>query len=509
MIPQKELELKFEVEPSTLRLLRRFQPIKALKKLPKRTNEASVYFDTNRHKLHQKGLLLRVRRIGKHYVQTIKATGNSATVDRNEWETEVSDTKPDLRVIDGTPLADLITKKLRRGLKPVFETHIRRTRYSLDNNKYAIDLTVDRGKIDSGDGSAPICELELELKRGDKGQLFEIARLLVHAAPTQVSLKSKAERGYEFIDGSKDLPVKANPVQLPIHGNARDSFRAIGFACLKQILDNMPALARADPEGVHQMRVGVRRFRAAMSLFKDLLHDDQTATVKSELKWLAGELTPAREFAVLTKRVAASLKKQRRKPRNGIPAFSTALENKHKAALVRAEDAVTSARFRTATFEAATWLELGRWLKPEDDLVQSRGEVPIDVFAVEQLQRRYRKVRRRGKELAQLGAKQRHKLRIQVKKLRYAAEFFSGLFADKKAVKRQKKFTSALKQLQDGLGDLNDIAVDERLIASISPHNTAFAAGLLTGREEARESEAMSAAIDGFTELVKAKPFWH
>jgi CYTH domain len=94
MIPQKELELKFEVEPSTLR---RFQPIKALKKLPKWTNEASVYFDTNRHKLHQKGLLLRVRRIGKHYVQTIKATGNSATVDRNEWETEISDTKPDLR----------------------------------------------------------------------------------------------------------------------------------------------------------------------------------------------------------------------------------------------------------------------------------------------------------------------------------------------------------------------------------------------------------------------------
>jgi CHAD domain-containing protein len=90
--------------------------------------------------------------------------------------------------------------------------------------------------------------------------------------------------------------------------------------------------------------------------------------------------------------------------------------------------------------------------------------------------------------------------------LRYAAEFFSELFAEKKAVKRQEKSTSALKQLQDGLGDL--IAVDERLIASISPRNTAFAAGLLTGCEEARESEAMSAAIDGFTELAKAKPFW-
>jgi CHAD domain-containing protein len=56
-----------------------------------------------------------------------------------------------------------------------------------------------------------------------------------------------------------------------------------------------------------------------------------------------------------------------------------------------------------------------------------------------------------------------------VKKLRYAAEFFDELFPGKKVVKRQKKFTSALKQLQDGPGDLNDIAVDERLMASVAP----------------------------------------
>jgi inorganic triphosphatase YgiF len=123
---------------------------------------------------------------------------------------------------------------------------------------------VDRGKIDSGDGSTPICELELELKRGDKGQLFEIARLLVHAAPIQVSLKSKAERGYEFIDGSKDLAIKANPVQLPIHGNARDSFRAIGFACLKQILDNRTH-TRARICGPHQARYSFAKETASQT----------------------------------------------------------------------------------------------------------------------------------------------------------------------------------------------------------------------------------------------------
>jgi CHAD domain-containing protein len=147
-------------------------------------------------------------------------------------------------------------------------------------------------------------------------------------------------------------------------------------------------------------------------------------------------------------------------------------------------------------------------MNPEDDLVRTRGVGPIDVFVAEQLQRRFRKVRKRGKKLAQLDASERHKLRIQVKKLRYAADFFSEVFRGKKSMKRQKKFTSALKQLQGGLGDLNDIVVDERLIASVGSRNSAFAAGLLTGREEARESEAMRAAIQGHAQLVRVKPFW-
>src|SRR5262249_33705666 len=158
--------------------------------------------------------------------------------------------------------------------------------------------------------------------------------------------------------------------------------------------------------------------------------------------------------------------------------------------------------------QVAVWLEGGRKMNPPDDLARSRGEVPIEVFAAEQLRRRLRKVRKRGKQLAQLDANKRHKLRIQVKKLRYAAEFFSGLFQNKKAMRRQKKFMPALERLQDGLGDLNDIAVDERLIASAAAPKRAFAAGLLTGHEEARENEALSNAIDGYTKLVKAKSFW-
>jgi hypothetical protein len=72
MVPQKELELKFEVEPTILRRLNKIPVIKGLNKRPKYATEASVYFDNDKHELHKKGLMLRVRRIGKRHVQTIK-----------------------------------------------------------------------------------------------------------------------------------------------------------------------------------------------------------------------------------------------------------------------------------------------------------------------------------------------------------------------------------------------------------------------------------------------------
>src|SRR5262249_43646027 len=451
---------------------------------------------------------LPVRRIGKRHVQTIKIAGNSAPIERDEWETEIAGAQPELDLISGTPLEDLITKKIGRGLRPMFETRVRRTYYSLTDKERAIDLTIDRGKLSTGDGSIPICELELELKRGSKDRLFEVARALVQALPAQISLTSKAERGYELLEGRTGSSVKANPVDLPAGCDARNAFKVIGFECLKQVIDNVTTLGKGDPEGVHQMRVELRRLRAAMSLFGDLLDDDQTTAIKAELKWLAGELTPAREFEVFTERVIVPLKQRHGRFGNGVSSFCKKVEKEHRLALARAKDAVASARFRALLFEAAVWLESGRWTKPADDLVRSRGKVPIEVFAAGQLRWRWRKARKRGKQLAQLDANKRHKLRIEVKKVRYADEIFSGLFQDKKAIKRQKKFMPALRQLQDGLGDLNDIAVDERLIAGAVAPKRAFAAGLLTGREEARESEALSNAIDGYTKLVKAKSFW-
>jgi CHAD domain-containing protein len=349
--------------------------------------------------------------------------------------------------------------------------------------------------------------------RGSAADLFDVARELTQALPARLAVKSKSERGYEILDGQQELPVKAAAIDLHAGVSAREAFKTIGLACLKQAINNEPALNRGDPEGVHQMRIGLRRLRAAMSLFAALLYDPQTAAIKNELKWLAGELGPARELEVLVSRVVVPMKRQRRRWR-GMPSLSHEFAERRDAALAGAQAAVQSARFRALTLDVAAWLEAGLWRNPQDDLARDRGDLPIEVFALEQLARRWRKVRKKGRILARLDARRRHKLRIQTKKLRYAAEFFATLFTTKRAHKRRKQFLPALERLQDGLGDLNDIAVHEKRIAAMgvrrrrSNPSRVFAAGLLTGREDARADAAMAAATEAYADLAEVKPFW-
>ncbi len=509
----KELEIKLELAPASLPRLKEIPLIRALEARPRPRTEVSVYFDTGKHKLHKKGLLLRVRRIGNRHIQTIKANGKAGLFERDEWETEIAGEAPDLSLAGGTALEPLVNGKLRRQLKPLFETRVRRTAYPLADDRRAIALTIDRGSIETGARSAPLCEIELELERGNVSDLFDVARELMDALPAQLAFKSKSERGYELIDDEQGAPVRAAPVDLAAGTSTRDGFKAIGRACLKQIVGNEPALIAGDAEGVHQMRVGLRRLRAAMSLFADMLRDPQTAAIKAELKWLAGELAPARELDVLMSRVVTPVRRRHARW-DGIPSLTQELSEKRATALVQAQNAVRSERFRTLTLETAAWLEIGQWTKPQDDLVRDRGEIAVELFAAEQLTRRWSKIRKRGKALARLDARSRHKLRIQAKKLRYAAEFFAGLFAGKRSSKRRKKFLPALERLQDGLGDLNDIAVHEGLMTAMGARRRrgsrkrAFAAGLLTGREDARCDAAMAAAIEAYAELAKVKPFW-
>jgi CHAD domain-containing protein len=197
-----------------------------------------------------------------------------------------------------------------------------------------------------------------------------------------------------------------------------------------------------------------------------------------------------------------------------MPSLSHELAEKGEAALSRAQDAAKSARFHVLTLDIAAWLETGDWTRPRDDRIRDVGQVPIEVSAARQLGRRWKKIRRKGKAVARLDARRRHKLRIQTKKVRYAVEFFGGLFPGKRASKRRERFQPALEALQNALGDLNDIAVHEELIGATGmrrrrvSRKRAFATGVLMGHEDARLDAALAAAIGAYAELAKVKRFW-
>jgi triphosphatase len=198
--------------------------------------------------------------------------------------------------------------------------------------------------------------------------------------------------------------------------------------------------------------------------------------------------------------------------------LSQDLADRRDAAVARALTAVCSRRFRDLTLDLAAWLDVGTWREPRNELSRRRSEQPIKTLARAQLTRRWKKIRKRGRMLAKLDAQARHKLRIQAKKLRYAAEFYETVFPGKKKEKRRESFMSALKDMQGCFGDLNDVIVHEKLATGIAkasaarsarPSRRIFAAGLLTGHEEARFKPLFTAAEHAFREFEKLKPYWN
>ena len=521
MSPAREVELTLEVPADIFKRLSRSSVLQAARKKPsKPATLVSIYFDTDKLKLRNKGLSLQVRRIGRRYVQTIKLENGESTIyGRNEWEHPIAGRQPELDVAKDPALRPVFNKNVRRGLKPIFETRVRRRVYPIRTGDSEIELTVDKGKVEAGRQSAPLCELELGLKRGESAELFKLARMLAEEVPVELAVKSKADRGYALITGDEPQAVKAAPVALAPDCSRQAAFKAIAGSCLHQLVANKPATLRGDPEGVHQMRVALRRLRAAISLFADMLLDPQTGEMKSQFKWITQELGPARELDVFISRVVKPI--ARGKPNGpGVAGLAKDLQQRREEAFARGCAAIESTRFRNLVLDTARWIEAGDWTRNPDDLTRLLREQPVVGAAADELRRRWKKLLKAGAQLDQLDPQRRHKMRIQAKKLRYASEFFASAFPGKKAVRRRKRFVTALEKLQDALGDLNDIAVHagltERIVDTQDVRDKqregratkAFAAGRLSGHEEARIASVLKDAERAYRGFTKAKPFW-
>jgi len=488
-----EAELKFRVPAQGLRGLAEGQIPGGRAEAREESQQVSTYFDTAKHKLKRHGLSLRVRQKGGKHIQTIKSAAG-AQFGRGEWETEIEGNTPDFRKIDGTPLQQLASKKLLRRLKPIFETSVLRVTVPVRTGRSEIELAVDRGTLLAGRRSSPIEELELELKTGRLADLFRLAKSVERKLGAELYFRTKSERGYDLLNGKNGEAVFAEPIELRDDMTAEDAFRVIARSTVRHFAANADAVRIHDPDGIHQMRVGLRRLRAAISLFSSVLSGAQTGQIKSELKWLTNELAPAREIDVFVKHKISQAVRDIY-PRRGGRAIEKAFAARRATALERANKAVASERCRTLLIDVLEWIERHRG-------VRKGVNTPIAKFAAAILHRRIKKALKQGRDLAKLPARERHKFRIRIKKIRYAAEFFESLFPKRREQKQIARLSGHLKNIQDALGSLNDFAAHQKMamdVALKSPRvdqrARAFASGIVLGREEEAVRPLIKTAI--------------
>lgn len=260
-------------------------------------------------------------------------------------------------------------------------------------------------------------------------------------------------------------------------------------------------------EALHQMRVGLRRLRAALSIFSGVLRQGELEGLQAELVWLTEQLAAGREYDVL---VASKrhFEEATRSASGGESELSDELARRRQQAAASASCAVASVRFHRLIVSAT----LGLILRADEE---GAGDRPARKLARQVLERRTRHVIRRLARFAQLDVRERHQLRIQVKKLRYGTEFFATLFPNSN--RSRKRFSRALSALQDTLGTLNDSTVHERVAADLveggpgearTGRRVAFAMGTLTQKEQAEARSLIARVPKLAARLAKAPRFW-
>jgi len=254
-------------------------------------------------------------------------------------------------------------------------------------------------------------------------------------------------------------PIKASPVQLDADSRSEEAFVAIIGACLRHAEANRPAVLDGQMEGVHQMRVAFRRLRSGLRIFRPLIPREASAAPVEDIRWLNGFLGPARDWDVfLDEGMVPMLAHFPRK--RGLSLFRTKAETIRQTHYRTLREALADPRYQRLTQGLADWLDDRAWREALDDERRERLARPALDFATPLLGRDHRRVEKQGAAFAELSTADRHRLRIRIKELRYALDFFSSLYPAAPV----KAYLNALARLQDSLGIMNDIAVARRLL---------------------------------------------
>jgi triphosphatase len=507
MRQQRELELKVELSESDVVRLSGKLPLSDFAIAPpSRRRVRSIYFDTPEHSLHAAGISLRLRRHDKGWLQTVKTEqridgGLSNPV---ELEASVQAEKPDLRKIADKNLRRRVEKAIKgNSLRPVFETVVQRTTRRVQVEDSEIELAVDKGKIVTNAATRQLREAELELKSGSTAGLLLAAETLFAGHELKLSSRSKAERGYRLAlgkSGRSAEPRSARAPRVKPKHTCAEAFSAILASATEQILANRQAVLETnDPEGAHQLRVGLRRLRSALRALRPLAASASLRQFESLARDIARCVGTLRDADVLISAIHA--------PAEALSSDKRGFVELHEALVRHREikrDEVKAALCGAAWSRLQIYLTLWpRTLEEADALHQ-----PIRKYARKTVNKRWRKTATYGRELDELSPERRHEMRKSLKELRYLAEFFAALFRKRST----RRFIAQLKRLQDVFGYLNDVRIAPQL-RSISEKQdaglqAATAASYIVGRHDAEALHVWRGAAKAWGRLKASPRFW-
>jgi CHAD domain-containing protein len=265
----------------------------------------------------------------------------------------------------------------------------------------------------------------------------------------------------------------------------------------------------ADPEGVHQMRVATRRLRALVSAFQELLDESVLSELKSELRWLQQVLGPARDWDVFTEETLTPV--MRRLPgEEGLEDLQDHCKRARAQAYEAAHQALADPRYTRLLLRLALWLGDGGWAS-RDAEDQAKLRAPVKAWSDRVLEQRAAKLGKLGRKHKKLSHAKLHKVRIGAKKMRYACEFFRGIYDDKAV----KTYVKRLVALQDTLGSLNDAVTGHRLLDEIEESLSknkrgalATPVGIVMGWQAAKIDNDLSRFSKAWKKYRGTKAFW-
>jgi len=322
---------------------------------------------------------------------------------------------------------------------------------------------------------------------------------------------------FRVADGGRDDPAgtsvwaKAPPLVIAADASAETALQAAIANGVQHLTGNEACvIGRDHPEGVHQMRVALRRLRSRLSIYAGLLPDDQRRHADLGLKWLIGRLGPARDWDVYLSEVLDPVVRGLG-AEGELGALRDVAHDRQDRAYERAAKALTADRYAALKRWLADWSGTRGWFAAGyPDEAWGVLLAPARDLAALVLAERHGEVRSRGEALGTMRAEDRHALRIRVKALRYAVEFFAPLYSDNAV----GPYLAGLRGLQDSLGQMNDLVVARALMAGLVAKAAkrdrpalALAAGQVLGWH-ARSHDADGHANGAWHRFTTAEPFW-